>query len=596
MGTVVVGTGRNNMSLRDKYANLPVRTAQSQSGDNTVIHRAHCSLPDIIMPIPPCDFGLPSQFDSWRRGQYAAVSAVLDSPERFVTVCAPTGWGKSLFYMAMAKMSGMRTVVLTSTKGLQDQLEEDFDEISVDIRGMSNYVCPVAADFDLPPFTVVNDAPCQCGHGCPLRTGGCHYFDRFRDACASDIVVTNYQCWMHDERRGKQGFSERRAVDVLVLDEAHDAPEALAGFMSTELDRRECLSLGMTWPLSGYDNDQWRQWGEYWARKFEARIDQLQDVIKSGDYKGSGDRARLFHEVRECRRMYRKLERVESVGTDWIVQEGEGMRTVRFDPLWPKRYAESALFRGVPKVVLVSATVRPKTADLLGISPSQNLFQEYPSSFPVSSRPVIHVPTVRVNWRNEQDDDQMSWWLRKLDLLLKARADRNGIIHTVSYKRARFIMDNSSQRHRMLIHGSDTRRRTIDQFKSAPTGTILLSPSVDTGYDFKGVMAEYQIIAKLPFPDTKDAVVRQRGKEDREYQPYVVAQTLQQMTGRIVRAEWDRGETLVLDDNISWFVKKHRQHFNGWWLDAYRRWDHTVPPPPLEKLESQAQSQGDRTI
>ncbi len=35
---------------------------------------------------------------------------------------------------------------------------------------------------------------------------------------------------------------------------------------------------------------------------------------------------------------------------------------VQFDPLWPKLYAENVLFRNVKKIVLVSATVRPKTA------------------------------------------------------------------------------------------------------------------------------------------------------------------------------------------------------------------------------------------
>ena len=532
------------------------------------------------LDIPPTGFGLPDKFTDWRPGQYSAIESVVGSDSRFDAICAPTGWGKSLFYMAMAKMSGKRVVVLTSTKGLQDQLERDFNEISVDIRGMANYRCPVAGDFDLPAYTVVNDAPCQCGYGCSLRSGGCEYFDTFRSACDADIVVTNYQCWMYDQRRGEKGFSAKRPVDILVLDEAHDAPEQLASYLSTELERNDCLSLGMTWPMTGYTNDDWREWGVYWRDKFEERVDELTECIKLGD----GDRKKLLREVREFRRLFRKLQRVAVVNEDWIVQESPGMKAVTFDPIWPRRYAEAALFRRVPKIVLVSATVRPKTLQLAGIKDEHSTFLEYPSSFPVSQRPVIWVPTVRMNHKNEADDDKMIWWLRKLDMLLGARGDRKGVIHTVSYRRARFILDNSKHSSRMMVHDSNTRRSVIERFYSAPPGTILVSPSVDTGYDFIGELAEYQIICKLPFPDTRDMIVKERSRQDREYQPYLVAQTLQQMTGRIVRSEWDRGETIILDDNVSWFVRRHREHFNDWWLAAYRKWEQTPPPPPLPKL------------
>lgn len=529
----------------------------------------------------PNEFGLPERFTSWRADQYAAVNDVLDSPHRFVATCAPTGWGKSLFYMAMAKMSGLRTVVLTSTKGLQDQLQNDFSAISTDIRGMMNYTCPVAGEFDLPRYTTVSDAPCQCGYGCPLRQGGCHYFDSLRDACAADIVVTNYACWLYDQMRGDRGFGSSRGVDILVLDEAHDAHEQLASYLSTELERNDCLAMGMTWPLSGFSLTDWIDYGSYWAAQFTLRLDLLADQIKM-EVPGK-TRNRLLREAKECRRILRKMERMAKMDSTWIVQEGRGMRSVRFDPLWPSHYAESELFRQVPKVVLVSATVRPKTLQLLGVSTGEAKFQEYASSFPPRSRPVIHVPTVRMNFRNERDDDQMGWWLRKIDLLIRARQDRKGIIHTVSYNRARFIRDNSQFQSCMMIHGSDDRARQIERFRSAPPGTILLSPSVDTGYDFIGDLAEYQIIAKLPFPDTRDAVVKERSRQDKEYQPYLVAQVLQQMTGRIMRAEWDRGETLIVDDNVAWFVYRHKEHFNRWWLQAYRKCEGALPVP-LEKL------------
>jgi Rad3-related DNA helicase len=535
------------------------------------------------MLISPVEFGLPVKFTDWRQSQFEVVNWIVDTPSRFVMVCAPTGAGKSLMYMAAALLSGKRTVCLTSTKGLQDQLNRDFDTISADIRGMQNYRCDMAAHFGFPNHTKVADAPCQSGARCSMMGGGCGYFDQYRRAQKADIVVTNYQCWMHDQLK-KQTLKFEKPVDMLVLDEAHDAVSELSSFLATEMERKECLSLGIDWPLSGYSQGEWQDWAKYWKSKLEDRREELEEKVRDGG--GSGAGMSILHEIRETKKLERKLDRVAGMQDDWVIEEserhGDTMKAVKFDPLWPRHYREQ-LFRGVPKVVLVSATVRPKTAELLGIPESELAFTEYKSSFPIPNRPVIHVPTVRMNYKNEADDDVMMWWLRKMDLLIAAREDRKGVIHTVSYKRARFLLDNSQHAHRMIVHGSDNRAEAIERFRKAGPGMVLVSPSVDTGYDFKYSEAEYQIIGKLPFPDTRGAVMKARTGEDRDYGMYLTAQILQQMTGRVCRAEDDRGETLVVDDNISWFVYRYKHFLNRWWVDSFRVQKGRLPEP-LAKL------------
>jgi len=791
--------------------------------------------------LTPIDVGLPAHFQDWRKSQYDIADWITSVPVRFAMLCAPTGAGKSLMYMAAAAMSGLRTVCLTSTKGLQDQLNADFESISADIRGMQNYSCDMAVQFGFPAHTRVADAPCQAGARCPMQSGGCGYFDQYRRAQKADIVVTNYQCWMHDSRK-RWGLGSERPVEMLVCDESHDCLPELSNYLGTVLERKECLAMGVTWPISGYKQEEWQDWAGYWMGTLRDKREELEAQVKEGPGAGFS----LLHEIKESKKLERKLERVAEMQDEWVIEEehrhGDSMKEVRFDPLWPKKYRET-LFRGVPKVVLVSATVRPKTAELLGIPEGELEFREYQSSFPVRNRPVIHVPTVRMNFHNERDDSVMMWWLRKIDLLVGARADRKGVVHTVclapetrvltadlrwdhagnvrqgdllvgfdehppfhykscgftrqwresvveeaelidapclritledgtiftcsenhlwlthntaiprwtqayrlqagarkasylmkvidpwnddygwkegylsaafdgegslaqgkmtgtrgnrggwslnfsqknncmlrkvrelleefdfshhrypeyegkvtqtarvygkanvirflgqvrpdrlldkfdlshlgkfgllrrvrvigvervgkkkvamlqtststfiaegfashnSYKRARFILDNSVHADRMLIHGSDNRASVIERFKRAGAGTVLLSPSVDTGYDFAGEIAEYQIIAKLPFPDTRGAVMKARCSVDKEYSSYLTAQTLQQMTGRVCRSETDRGETLVIDDNAQWFTYRNKEFFNKWWMDSYRSQKGKLPEP-LEKL------------
>lgn len=529
--------------------------------------------------------GLPEQFTDWRKHQLDAVNWMLDCKERFVCLCAPTGFGKSLAYMAAGYLSGKRTVVLTSTKGLQDQIQRDFSSIAKDIRGMQNYPCIEAENFDLPHYTKVNDGPCHAGAKCDKRTSGCLYFDAYRVAQRSNLVVTNYQCWMYDRQKEKQLLSDTHPVKLLILDECHDALLQLSDYLAVEIERKECLALNVGWPQSGYSQLQWQDWAGFWHSRLEERIESAKQQMRM-----QGTSWPRLREIRTLRELDRKLEQVAGMLGQWVIEEQEQhadtMRSVRFDPLWPKEYAQGALFRGVDKVVLVSATVRHKTAALLGIKPEEMAFREFPSTFPVENRPVWHVPTVRMNHRTEADDDKMVTFLRKLDMLLDKRADRKGLVHSVSYRRARFILDNSRHAGRMMIHGSDTRSSVIDSFRQADpaSGAILVSPSVDTGYDFHGTLAEYQIICKLPFPDTRGTVMKARCSEDRDYSCYLTAQTMQQMTGRVCRSETDRGETIITDDNAQWMVSRYRQHFNRWWLDSYHSLRRYQNPMPLEKL------------
>jgi Rad3-related DNA helicase len=256
----------------------------------------------------------------------------------------------------------------------------------------------------------------------------------------------------------------------------------------------------------------------------------------------------------------------------------EYLNAVSLAPRLPANYAEAVLWRGVEKIVLMSATVRPKTAELLGIKPEEMSFTEYPSTFDPKRRPVIHVPSVMMNYRTEQDDNKMLWWLRRLDAVIAARLDRKGVIHGVSYKRSQFIRNNSEFGHLMLTHNAHDRAKVVEQFRNAPAPCILVSPSVDTGYDFGGDVCRYTIIAKIPFASVQDKLVKARQELDPEYGLFLAAQTIVQATGRAVRAESDWSEAFVLDDNFYWFYRKARKFLPQWWCDAVRQVD-TVPPP-----------------
>jgi Rad3-related DNA helicase len=317
------------------------------------------------------------------------------------------------------------------------------------------------------------------------------------------------------------------------------------------------------------------------------RTEGYDAMLRDGNKLSAGE----FRDAARQKKLGQKLQRVAEIeeGEQWVHEMvGENAAEVRFSPLWPQRYAESEMFRGAKKVILVSATVRPKTLDLLGV-PQQEAgeraggrgrgreFVEYPSSFPPARRPVIHIRSVQMRYNMSEGD--MEIWGNKIDNIVTGRPDRKGLIHTVSYARAKWLMERLRNRGRLITHSKWDRAEVVRQFKAMPpsSGAVLVSPSMDTGYDFAGDECRYQVIAKLPFPDLRSAVQRMRMEVDKEYRNYVTAQDLVQMSGRIVRSEDDWGETFIVDDQAEWFVKQAREFLPDWWRQAYRS-ERMVPP------------------
>lgn len=501
--------------------------------------------------------------------QSQAVMVAAESKKRFIIPAAPTGFGKSLVVVSTGLLTDSRTVILTATKALQSQYLGDMSEAGmIEIKGLNAYDCleggPTGrfgdvrregfrADRGLP--MACDEAPCQSGAFCPRRESGCLYYDAYRKATAlsSRLIVTNYAYFMSICKFG-EGLGP---IDLLVLDEAHNAIDELGGFIGTELRPSEVESVlpGEAQMLApGADMGDWIAWGSYWFGRASIKLEEIKIAIKRSELNGERLNYSVLRRVRDLKRLIRKLETIATMKGDWIIDWTEDHHRhpiIKFDPVWPGEYAESNLFLGIKKIVMVSATVRPKTAEMLGVRYDQMDFREYPSTFPKANRPVIFLPTAHMN-RNSAAAGMRDIHNR-CDQIISRRLDRKALIQTVSYKRAMEIYVGSKYRDMMMIHDNTNTREVIAQFKASRKPVILVSPVLGTGYDFPYDQAEYQILVKMPFPVTVDKIMKARTARDRGYRDYVTMIELVQMVGRIVRAEDDRGETFILDSDFGWW-------------------------------------------
>lgn len=544
----------------------------------------------MIPGLTPGDIGLPPKFSDWRSNQILALERGLDSLHRFQAHSMPVGDGKSAYYVAQALLSSKRACILTSTKGLQKQLHDDFHSIGLqDMRGRNNYPC------------IVKDCRnCEEGQYHRCDPADCAYEQARNRMLLSPLVSSNYSYFTRSYKYGR-GMGE---FDLLVCDEAHDCPDEVCAAMAVEVAYWEAAKIGINLPRDGSLED-WHDWADLAMPVVTQHVEELKAAMESDKLERGRAHISTIKDFRFWNAVQFKVAAILEATGQWAIERiGDGYR---LEPVWAADYANQILFLDIPKIILVSATMVKKTIHLLGIKDDQIDFYEYRSSFPAERSPVYIYPTtgssgrpLQINFRTTEDDYIL--WMARIDNIIRRRLDRKGIIHSVSYDRSKWIRDHSEFSANMIVpeKGAQT-AACLEQFYHAGPGAILVSPAITTGLDLKYSLAEYNLIVKVPFLDVRGAVLSARQETDKDYAPYITAQTIVQASGRTMRAGDDQSECFILDANINWFLQRHSDLFPFWFHRLVSR-PRVAPEPPaplnrhpelstlnLEEAEAQAQ-------
>jgi Rad3-related DNA helicase len=296
----------------------------------------------------------------------------------------------------------------------------------------------------------------------------------------------------------------------------------------------------------------------------------------------------LLHRLYAMEELSSAVEEIGRMPLDsWVCEMRQGTKYGQvwdFDPVWPGMYAESRLFCGVKKVVLMSATLRPASMAMLGINMREAEFREWPRVFPANRTPVYAIPTIRMNHRNTEED--LSKWVARIDEIISTRTERKGLIHTVSYSRQKYILEHSKYAAYMLANtgapDSDSAMEIMSKFKASSAPSILVSPSFSTGVDFPMRQCEWQIICKVPFADLRSKVMAARNERNKTYVNYLAMQEIVQASGRGSRSKLDRCEVFIVDSNVLWFMQQNKG-LAPRWFELIRT--ATVPAPGLRVPE-----------
>lgn len=527
--------------------------------------------------LQPIDLGFdPARFTSWRPGQYSAIMDAVDCPTRFSGHCAPCGSGKTALIAGFARMTEFRTLILTPFKGLQDQLVREHPYVT-DIRGKSNYYC---SDLNLN----CEQASPRCeSRNSALGNMLCEHKSAVAKAQQESIVVTSYSCWLHQLYGTGLG-----KFDAIIMDEAGQAEGALSEFLSFSLSAREVLHDLHSQSPPHWDESlqKWKDWAVSVLPRLREDFRDTEEVVKKTDDRESLER--LFH----LRNLLRKISTLGNMYVeDWC---GEPTRDgIKFDPIWPGRFAESHLFRGIPRVLLFDATLNRKTLALLRIAKENYTFFDYPSSFHPANAPFYLLPVGDLSHNSlTKNPSLIGDLVRTVDKLTDARMKWKGLLHTVSFAHLEQYIERTS--HRSIVSANDIKytggsRRTTDvveTFKKSPPPSILASPSLGMGWDFPHDDCRWAAIFKVPFPNATSIVDKERKKLDREYHNHLAMTTLVQTSRRHIRSDLDFGEFYTFDTRLVWFLKNNHHLAPSWfindnWKTCFRGLNPGVLPEPM---------------
>jgi Rad3-related DNA helicase len=480
----------------------------------------------IFESICPADLGLPPKFPAFRLSQRQALDWENEATEPLLAACLPTGSGKTLFAAAAAKFHSVKAVYLCATISLQAQVMNDFAPAGmVSISGRANYTCP-------------NYGTCAEGYdeSCSLhQTNRCPYTRAVERAKDSDLIVTNYAYWLHARKHNPSALERDggRPVELLICDEAHNIEQQLTGYAEVKLYASETGKHA--WPRDGImDNALAPAAGHpsgpifEWAHK---------EIVRLKDSSGDEDKDLLDR----CRRIVR-------MNPNWVWQFSEHDRHVTFSPIRLSKFT-SSLLSGVPRVLLMSASLNEFVLRLLLPSDAVYSYRSWPAVFPPQNAPVYHIPTRKLSWKSTEEDYEAV--IAAADKIIDSRCDRKGIIHSVSYARARRAVLGSRHRDRFIWNESGGQlQASLDRFRRAGPGVVLVTPSVAEGFDFPAEQCEYGICLKFPFPNEMDRVTRERCGQIPGYRLHAAAQKIVQMRGRPIRSETDKAELFILDNAV----------------------------------------------
>ena len=535
------------------------------------------------LPLPSSGVISPSPYGSWRPYQKETTSKARNALNdgNNVIISAPVGSGKSLINIKIAE--GRTAYYVVSTKNLQDQIADSFKGNVAVLKGRDNYVCRGDKNLTCANcLRTLNTCPVDktdlhCSdcelmrkHKCPCA--GCYYDMAKDDALHSDMAVVNTSLLL------TASFLKKR--EVIIVDEAHLLEQTILSHVKVTFreDTAWYKSLTTSANLFAETGNKEMHFDEYIILLTNI-LDDIREQIRKLDVKFAGIR-RWDKRKSDLLKTHNRIEKLankiafllndyDMYEEPWVVVKEKTydkrihkyVSHISFLPISARRFLGRVLTKG-EQFILSSAT--PPDPMELGKHKSTSEIStiEVPSTFPKEHRPIIldYAGRMGMKYRNVT----IPKMAHKIEFL---SADDPAIVHCHSYKIATSISENFSSSAKKKCILQKDRDRDLERFKNE--GGIFLSVNMNDGISLDDDLCRVNILAKIPFPNLKDAQVEARRKRDGDWwMNRQVAREITQAYGRSTRSKDDWSRFYILDGDFVWFYKRNIGNFPKWFTEA----------------------------
>jgi ATP-dependent DNA helicase DinG len=526
-----------------------------------------------------------------RKGQVASMNFIeemIGQGVQDVVIEAPTGAGKSSVGAAVCRWAstwpeqvsptGVVTrkggYYLVTQKVLQDQITHDVrdnftDKDYASLKSSESYECDRHGNCQIG----LQAKKERCCEG--KKEGTCPYLTAKARFDRATFSVTNYPYFL-TERMYVNQFPTR---NVLILDECHTLAKQLLRFGELVISQEKLRE----WNIRGADVPEFDDMRHYlaWLEKkyllvIKERAATLQLMLESDpqsckDPKVQSTVTALQNQVQKTELAISGASTHPEDWVYWVDETEKDGRIVSLKPLVAAPYMDLVRSGGMYRVHM-SAYPGDKHiyCRSLGLDPEEVAWIKLKSPFAPEHRPIIMSLVGSMSKRNKAQTFPSV--IKVIDRVLTAHATEKGVLHVNSYALGTEVYDHFSK----TVHGvrlrfprcADEREQAMAQHALDSSPSVLVSPSMTEGFDFKGDLARWQCIVKIPYPYLGDQQILALKERDPDWYALQTVSTIIQTCGRIVRDFGDKGISYILDSDFLILFERHGYMFPSWFKSA----------------------------
>lgn len=560
----------------------------------------------------------PFPFENYRPYQKEILDKAvkyLNDGIKVIIIDGPTGFGKSPVNIALARIFSP-SFYTTPQKRLVKQLNEDFGskKLAIDgidsldivsLLGRKNYICRKTRE-DSESCSIHNGLSIIDEYGNEKKANcliepKCTYWKQKEACMESDVailtfanLIVNTYLPTHNTDGIQISFKNR---NLLIVDECQSLESQVAGMFAGFTISQNTFK----YRYMSRETNFYLIWDNFIEKasnipkksmffnfiKASDHIDFIEYVKeKLLDFYDFIDENRKEKNIKTSNEeVENKIKKIDFLltelleGKEWIINKiiyKNNIKKFEFKPIDVSFFLKEKIWSQADKIVLSSATIpyhnKTKTwLKRIGLENQSFKYLSVPSTFPIKNR-LINFDYIGGYMTSKDEENNFYLNMKNIKKIMKKHDRERGVIHTVSYKRAKQVYDNLNGKN-VFLHQKEKNNKNIIEEWQKSNKQCLISPSVEEGVDLKDDMCRFQILLKVPYLNIGDGRVNFLLNIKKDWENYYneTAMKVVQMYGRAVRHENDYATFYIIDKSFEKLLQNKHINFPQWFLEAIER-------------------------